>query len=200
MRSRLLPVSLSVLAILLGCCGCASVPRTHYYLLEWPAGAGTVASFDEPTRIGVRPFAVDPPYDQDRIVYRVGAGSVEIGFYAYHRWAVPLAEMLPTLLADALQGAPGVLSVEPYRRGAGYDLVVEGALATLEEIDTSSGPRVRVELSLSWYDAEGVLRGRREGAAESDADSDRVAFVVERMAGAVAEAVRDALGGFSENP
>ena len=32
----------------------------------------------------MRSFDVDPPFDQDRIVYRVGAESPEIGFYAYH--------------------------------------------------------------------------------------------------------------------
>jgi uncharacterized lipoprotein YmbA len=175
--------------------GCASIPQTHYYVLEWPAGveSSSAATFSPSTRIGVRPFVVDSPYDQDRIVYRIGSDSVEIGFYAYHRWAVPLSRSLPSLVARALESAPGVVLIEPMRVDGDYDLLIDGRLSRLEEVDTASGPRVRVEIELSWRDAQGRLLGTRVGAAEAGANTREVAAVVASMAGTVAEAVREAL-------
>ncbi len=93
------------------------LPPTHYYVLELDPGAadGAAGAADgggappTPRRrtIGVRPFAVDAPYDQDRIVYRVGEGSAEVGFYSYHLWAAPLPSMLPAAVATGLEGATG---------------------------------------------------------------------------------------------
>ena len=82
--------------------GCKAVPAMHYYMLE-PRAETTPAPGGGLT-VGVLPFAVDSPYDQDRIVYRVGDSSAEVGFYAYHRWAAPLSRMMPTLVAEGLAG------------------------------------------------------------------------------------------------
>ncbi len=102
-----LPCLLAFAALAVGCWG--RIPPTHYYVLELrgeghevnpgPAAGGL--------EIGVESFAVDPPYDQDRLIYRVGEGSVEIGFYHYHRWATPLSRMLPRVVAVGLRGTPG---------------------------------------------------------------------------------------------
>ena len=61
----------------------------------------------------VEAFLVDPPYDQDRLVYRVGRNTPEVGFYDYHRWAAPLSRMLPKVVADSFGTVRGVASIEP---------------------------------------------------------------------------------------
>ena len=68
-------------ALPLALCGCGSVPPTHYYVLE-PQDVPRIEAFGTATArglaIGVETFRVDPPYDQDRIVYRVGDAEVSI--------------------------------------------------------------------------------------------------------------------------
>ena len=92
--------------LLFAACG-GKRPPNHYYLLGAPAaGDETVrrpATDPEGLRVGVRSLHVDPPYDRDSIVYRVGADSPEVGFYAYHLWAAPLARMLPGVVAAAFE-------------------------------------------------------------------------------------------------
>ena len=90
---------------------CSSAPTTHYYLLA-PKGAslsaGAPASDSAGLTVGVEPFTVDPPYDRDQLVYRLGLDSVEVGFYTYHRWAAPLGDLVALSLAEGLQGTPGI--------------------------------------------------------------------------------------------
>ena len=54
--------------------GCSQVPPTHFYVLEMQESAAVRAQSEEGWAIGVRSFVVDAPYDQDRIVYRLGEG------------------------------------------------------------------------------------------------------------------------------
>ena len=66
--------ALRLTALLVGAlvlCSCGSVPQTHYYLLE-PADfrPGSPSGSASGLAVGVKVFQVDPPYDQDRIVYR----------------------------------------------------------------------------------------------------------------------------------
>ncbi len=107
MRPRRL---IELLSLLLLVTACRSAPTTRYYVLA-PSNTApeTVAT---PTggsglRIGVEPFTVDPPYDRDQLVYRLGVDSVEVGFYSYHRWAAPLSELVAVAVAEGLRGTPG---------------------------------------------------------------------------------------------
>ena len=147
MRSRSAIVVLSVAAVALS--GCAGrLPTTHYYVLE-PSNVTATSPRHPGLSIGVRTFRVDPPYDQDRIVYRVGQDSAEVSFYAYHRWAAPLARMLPRVVAVAFADMPGTKSIEPAVSGRSYDAYLDGRVLAFEEIDTAEGQRVRVQLHLS---------------------------------------------------
>ena len=115
---------------------CGSVPATRYYLLE------TRVTSPLPVMapvVRVEPFTVEPPYDQDRVVYRVGSDDVRVRFYPYDRWAVPLQDMMADLAAAALDGTGGARfqRVGGQREGG---LSLRGYLVRLEEIDLSSGP------------------------------------------------------------
>lgn len=163
-----LPVALTLAAV---ATGCGRLPQTHYYLLEPPSRCEQRAQGTEGLDVGVRAFRVDPPYDQDRIVYRVGNASPEVGFYAYHRWAAPLSRMLPAIAAGTLRCTGGVRSIEPVAAGRRYPVYLEGRLLFLEEVDLADGQHVRVRLALTLRDDEGAELWsdtlEREGAASA---------------------------------
>ena len=183
--ARLAPLALAFGLAGTGCAG--RVPTTHYYVLE-PQDVARAASQSGLT-IGVPPLRVAPPYDQDRIVYRVGSDSAEVGFYAYHRWAAPLARMLPALVAEACRGLSGVQQVEPAFAGDQYDAYLYGRIAALEEVDTPNGVRVRVRLDLR-LERNGVTLWSDTAEHESDVLGREVHDVVRGMAASIAEAVR----------
>ena len=184
------PAWLSSVALIAGLAvaGCAGrLPTTHYYVLE----AEDVARSIPPSglTIGVPALRVAAPYDQDRIVYRVGEDSVEVGFYAYHRWAAPLGRMLPPLIAEACQDLTGVQRIEPAEAERQYDAYLHGRLTTLEEIDTPDGVRVLVRLDLRLV-RNGATVWSETVAHETPIDGNDVGDVVQGMAGAIRSAVR----------
>jgi uncharacterized lipoprotein YmbA len=133
---------------------CAKIPPMHYYTLQIRQDGGTPSPSDpdgQGLTIGVLTFEVDPPYDQDRIVYRQAEGSNEVGFYTYHRWAAPLSRMLPRAVSEGLQGTTGIALVEPASSARDYSGVLEGRVMEIEEIDGPSAPRVRLRLSLTLH-------------------------------------------------
>jgi uncharacterized lipoprotein YmbA len=184
------PISMPAwLAIALLSASCSGhLPTTHYYTLVEPEALHE-AGGEGPIEIGVLPFAVDAPFDQDRIVYRPSERSPEIGFYEYHRWAAPLSRMLPTVVADALRemGIPG--PIESVGRGAGHDYLLHGRLRTLIEIDLADGQRVVAGLDLSLRDAAGeeIWSGSTSGEERVDAES------AEQIVIAMRSALRQAL-------
>jgi uncharacterized lipoprotein YmbA len=191
--------------------GCSQLPPTHYYVLELdpaPGGEAARGSSDAATAsgaatdastwtIGVRPFAVDAPYDQDRIVYRVGEGSPEVGFYAYHLWAAPLSSMLAAAVATGLEGAPGVAAVEPVVAGRVYRAFINGRVLAVEEIDLADRQLVRATIELRLVDREGAELWADVVTARGETRTEQVGDVVEALSTALAQALavtRDSLG------
>ena len=62
---------LALLATACIACG-GKAPESHYYTLRLSTTAPGNPSGADGLDVGVSTFHVDPPYDQDRIVYRVG--------------------------------------------------------------------------------------------------------------------------------
>lgn len=178
---------------------CGGVPATHYYLLQpqdlapaaaAPAGEGLV--------VGVNAFDVDPPYDQDRIVYRLDGASHEVASYAYHRWAAPVSRMLPEFVAASLRGTPGIATIEPRQPGAAYTALLDGRVQSLEEIDTNEGQRVRVRLKLSLRDRGGELLWSEAISAEGLTRGRTVHDVVAEMSAALHDALSEAGDGLRQ--
>ena len=194
-----LPCLLACTATLAVGCG-GRIPPTHYYVLELhgeghevnpgPAVGGL--------KIGVESFAVDPPYDQDRLIYRVGEGSVEIGFYHYHRWATPLSRMLPRVVAAGLRGTPGVSAIEPAASARDYAATLEGRLLSLEEVDTPEGQRVLVRMHLTLRLADGTEIWTESLAGEGTAESGEVAALVEELCGVLGQVLGQARVGLEQ--
>ena len=109
----------------------------------------------EGLRVGVEPFTVDPPYDSDRLVYRLGIDAVEVGFYAYHRWAAPLGDLVAVGMAEGLRGTPGLSTIEPVTSGGDYTTFLRGRVVYLEEIDVPGQQQARVRLEMRLVSSEG---------------------------------------------
>jgi len=183
---------LGMLALLAACGG--SVPTTHYYVLEPRDLARSAARAAEAPSVGVTAFQVDSPYDQDRIVYRVGAETPEVKFYSYHRWATPLARMLPQLVASELSAAEGSVPVriEVASSDREYAAELSGRLLALEEIDTAEGQIVRVRLQLMLRQADGREIWSKTLDDETTVSTREVTVIVEQMRRSLAQAVRAA--------
>ena len=164
MRARTV---LTLFAFLLVLVGCGSAKPTYFYVLELPADrvqqarVSAVADFT----VGVRTFAVDPPYDRDSLVYRVSDRPTAIGFYTYHRWAVPLERMLPVVVAAGLGDVSDAVRVEPDMKGRSYDAWIDGRVIAIEEIDSPDRVEVRLtlELVLRGPGGDGLWSHRAEG-------------------------------------
>jgi uncharacterized lipoprotein YmbA len=190
-------------AVAIASVSCSQLPPTHYYVLELDpapaaaaAGGGAVAEASAWT-IGVRPFAVDAPYDQDRIVYRVGEGSAEVGFYAYHLWAAPLSSMLAAAVATGLEGAAGVAAIEPVAAGRTYRAFINGRVLAVEEIDLADRQLVRASIELRLVDRDGAELWADVVSARGETRTEHVGDVVEALSAALGEALastRESLG------
>ena len=192
--------------LILGLCGsigaCAgSLPQTHYYTLGVPrevVGETSGGGADESLVVGVETFTVDPPYDQDRLVYRLGRDSSEVGFYAYHRWASPLGRLVSVAIAEGLRGTPGVTSIEPAASTGDYSARLAGRVIYLEEVDLPDGQeaRIAVELELRDRNDETLWSQTVVGTATGRADSgSQIALQINRAFEALLEQARRDLAG-----
>jgi ABC-type uncharacterized transport system auxiliary subunit len=190
MRRPAKRLALAGVAALAAACG--SVPATHYYVLAPPMAAAGAAGAPAAggVRLGVETFAVDPPYDQDRLVYRVGRDSPEVGFYHHHRWSAPPGRLVATALAAGLAGTPGVAGVEPARVNGRYSHLLAGRVVALEEVDLPGRQVARIQLDVELVDpTDGSVIWTRFVTAELEGRAEDAADVVRQMQAAFAEAV-----------
>jgi cholesterol transport system auxiliary component len=145
MKKRLAMTVVAILAfvILAGCAG--KVGRSNYYTLHLPAPPDPPAAENAHTTVVVREFRAPAYLRQGAIVYK--PSPEQIGFYAYHRWAVDPCDFVTDSIIDRL-GATGTFSrVKHYDGQPDADYVVSGRLEKLEEIDYEGGVKVEVAVS-----------------------------------------------------
>ncbi|MEM1179563.1 MAG: ABC-type transport auxiliary lipoprotein family protein [Acidobacteriota bacterium] len=165
------------LALGLALTACGSAPSTRYYLLAPPAMDGMPAEKPAGQRLGVETFAVDPPYDQSRLVYRIGEGAGEVGFYEHHRWAAEPGRLVSTALAAGLRHLDGLATAEPASVVGNYDLILSGRVVSLEEVDLPDRQVARLALDLKLYSGSedtllwsGFLTAENGGTAADASD------------------------------
>ena len=136
-------VALSTLTVLAGCAG--KVGHTNYYTLNLPAPPDPPASEDAHTSVAIREFRAPAYLKQGAIMYK--PSPEQIGFYAYHRWAIDPCRFVTDSIIARL-GATGTFShVKHYDGQPDADYLVTGRLEKLEEIDYEGGVRVEVAVS-----------------------------------------------------
>jgi ABC-type uncharacterized transport system auxiliary subunit len=142
-RLAMTVVAVSAIFILAGCAG--KVGRANYYTLDLPAPPDPPAAENPHTTVAIREFRSPAYLRQGAIVYK--PSPEQIGFYAYHRWAVDPCDFVTDSIIDRL-GATGTFSrVKRYDGQSDADYVVSGRLEKLEEIDYEGGVKVEVAVS-----------------------------------------------------
>jgi ABC-type uncharacterized transport system auxiliary subunit len=136
-------IAFSFVAIMAGCAG--KMGRTNYYTLNLPAPPDPPAAGSAHTTVSIREFRAPAYLKQGAIVYK--PSPEQIGFYAYHRWAIdPCAFVTDSIIARL--GAAGTFSsVKHYDGQPDADYLVSGRLERLEEIDYEGGVKVEVAVS-----------------------------------------------------
>jgi ABC-type uncharacterized transport system auxiliary subunit len=136
-------VAVSTLAVLTGCAG--KVGRTKYYTLNLPAPPDPPAAGNAHSSVAIREFRAPAYLKQGTIVYK--PSPEQIGFYAYHRWAIDPCQFVTDSIIARL-GATGTFSrVKHYDGQPDADYLLSGRLEKLEEIDYEGGVRVEVAVS-----------------------------------------------------
>jgi ABC-type uncharacterized transport system auxiliary subunit len=138
-----LSVAFVALSVLLGCAGKVKYP--NYYALNLPAPPDPPAPESARATLAVRQFRSPAYLRQGAIVYKTS--PEQIGFYAYHRWAVDPREFVTNAIADYLRASGNFAQVKLYDGRPDINYVLSGRLEKLDEIDYEGGVKVEVALS-----------------------------------------------------
>ena len=131
--------------ILLAAAGCGgSIPKMHYYVLDMPAVAPQPGD-PAPYTVAVTPFRVPGQLEQDRILFR--PSPQEVDFYEYHRWAERPSSMVTSALLARLRAQRVFRGVSLFDGRTKSDYLIRGRMERLEEVDSSGGVSVRVEVA-----------------------------------------------------
>jgi len=135
--------SLAALMILASCGGRVKYPT--YYTLNLPAPPDPPPAENVRATVAIREFRAPAYLRQGAIVYK--PSPEQIGFYAYHRWAISPCEFVTNSVMERLRASGDFARVKPYdgRPDTGY--VLSGRLEKLEEIDYAGGVKVEVAIS-----------------------------------------------------
>lgn len=136
-------VALSTIVALAGCAG--KVGRANYYTLNLPAPPDPPVAENAHTTVAIREFRAPSYLRQGAIVYK--PSPEQIGFYAYHRWAIDPCDFVTDSIVDRLSATGTFSRVKRYDGQPDADYVVSGRLEKLEEIDYEGGVRVEVAVS-----------------------------------------------------
>jgi ABC-type uncharacterized transport system auxiliary subunit len=137
---------------LLAACGCASVPKTHFYTLANVAPSVTAGADSAGPLIRIERLAVAEPYAGRRIVYR--PKPMEVAFWELRRWAEPPDKMITAAVAARLAASGMFRGVDtfPYSWDEA-DLILRGAVLAFEEVDRGDEWYGHVKLFFELIDA-----------------------------------------------
>lgn len=135
--------SLAALVILASCGGRVRYPS--YYTLNLPTPPDPPAADNVRATVAIREFRAPAYLKQTAIVYK--PSPEQIGFYAYHRWAIDPCEFVTNSVIERLRASGNFVRVKPYDGRPDIEYVLSGRLEKLEEIDYESSVKVEVAIS-----------------------------------------------------
>jgi ABC-type uncharacterized transport system auxiliary subunit len=134
---------LAALVILTGCGGRVRYPT--YYTLNLPAPPDPPAAEKAHASLAIREFRAPTYLRQGAIVYKTS--PEQIGFYAYHRWAVDPRDFVTSAIAESLRASGAFAHVQTYDGSRDIDYVLSGRLEKLEELDYQGSVKVQIAIS-----------------------------------------------------
>ena len=136
-------LSLAALVILASCGGKVRYP--NYYTLNLPAPPDPPPAENVHATVAIREFRAPAYLRRGAIVYK--RSPEQIGFYAYHRWAINPCEFVTNSIIERLSASGNFTYVKPYDGRPDIKYVLSGRLEKLEEIDYEGGVKVEVAIS-----------------------------------------------------
>jgi ABC-type uncharacterized transport system auxiliary subunit len=134
---------LAALVILTGCGGRVKYP--NYYTLNLPAPPDPPAAENAHATLAIRQFRAPTYLRQGAIIYKTS--PEQIGFYAYHRWAMDPRDFVTNSITERLRASGIFARVKAYDGSRDADYVLSGRLEKLEELDYQGGVKVQVAIS-----------------------------------------------------
>lgn len=194
----------ALIAVLLLLSGCSSTESPRFYLLNpLPEGVGSGRPISEPcVSLGIGPVRLPEYLDRPQIITR-GAGN-ELVLAQFDRWAEPLSDTFPRVLAENLSRllCTRTVSLYPWRPSMPHDYRLE---VEVIRMDGTPGEVVRLETwwSLSGGPEKKILVARQSRFIEPAQGRDYEAFVQAHNR-AITSLCRDIAGAIStlarENP
>ncbi|QWV95277.1 PqiC family protein [Geomonas oryzisoli] len=179
--------ALGIVAVVLFCSACSRSPRVTYYTLTPALPAGAVQqAFSSSVAVG--PVTIPELVNRPQLVVRLTPNRVDV--LEQHRWAEPLKNEIPRLLAQDLAPLLGSGRVFTYDQVSGaaarYRVLVD--IVRLEAIPGDS-----VVVEAGWV-VRGAANARREGRIEvrekvAGSDYDAVTAALSRALAAVSAEV-----------
>src|ERR1700691_2533755 len=133
------------LAALVILTGCGRVRYPNYYTIHLPAPPDPPAPEKAHATLAIREFRASDYLHQGAIVYKTS--PEQIGFYAYHRWAMPPRDFVTNAIIERLRASGVFAHVQSYDGNRDVDYVLSGRLEKLEELDYQGSVKVQVALS-----------------------------------------------------
>jgi len=169
---------LAALVTLNGCAG--SVKYPSYYTFNLPAPPDPPAAETTHANLAIREFRAPAYLRQGAIVYR--KSPEQIGFYAYHRWAMDPRDFVTNAIIERLRASGTFAHVQSYDGSRDVDYVLSGRLEKLEELDYQGGVKVQVAMSAEITSiATGKPVWSNEVSETGDVDKHDVPAVVSEM-------------------
>jgi ABC-type uncharacterized transport system auxiliary subunit len=183
--------SLAALVILASCGG--KVRNPSYYTLNLPAPPDPPAAENVHATLSVHEFRAPAYLRQGAIVYKTS--PEQVGFYAYHRWAVDPREFVTNSIIDRLRASGTFARVKAYDGRRDVDYVLSGRLEKLEELDYKGGVRVEVAMSAEMTSlATGATVWTNAVSEIGDVNKRDVPAVVSEMNSTMERAIEKLLG------
>jgi uncharacterized protein len=169
--SNLLGVPGLALLVVLAGCGSTPSPKTNYYSLSvegTPVSQGSATGTAAATRVLVTRVAIPGIVERSQIVSRTASNSVEI--LDFHRWAEPLQDAIPRVIAGNLarELGPGHVVSASVMPGLPPDVRVS---VDVQKFEATMGASVTVEALWSVRPGMGEARVGRSLAEESMAEA-----------------------------
>jgi ABC-type uncharacterized transport system auxiliary subunit len=178
--------SLAALMILTSCAGKVRYPT--YYTLNLPAPPDPPAAQNSHATLAIREFRAPAYLHQGAIVYR--KSPEQIGFYAYHRWAMDPRDFVTSSITEHLHASGSFARVKPYDGSRDADYVLSGRLEKLEELDDPGGVKVQVAISAEVTNiATGMIVWSNAVSEIGDVNRHDVPAVVSEMNGTMQRAI-----------
>jgi ABC-type uncharacterized transport system auxiliary subunit len=169
---------LAALVILTGCMGKVRYP--NYYTLNLPAPPDPPGTESAHGSLAIREFRAPAYLRQGAIVYKTS--PEQIGFYAYHRWAVDPRDFVTNSITERLRASGAFAHVRSYDGSRDVDYVLSGRLEKLEELDYQGSVKVQIAISAEMTSiASGAIVWSNTVSETGDINQRDVPAVVSEM-------------------